>query len=142
MNLNDPVDLATIAVITIAAAGIVGGVAFALLRRTRPGPARAGRPPVRPRPVLARATSYGGLAVLVIVAARVGVPGIAALVLLLGLFGIVEWARLFDLPIHHLVSMLVSLPRSWQVASLRVAPHRDSLGPNPCRGRGLRLYRT
>ena len=108
MNLNDPVDLATIAVIAIAAAGIVGGVAFALLRRTRPGPARADRTPVSPRTVLARATSYGGLAVLVIVAARVGVPGIAALVLLLGLFGIVEWARLFDLPIHHLVSMLVA----------------------------------
>jgi phosphatidate cytidylyltransferase len=106
MHLNDPVDLATIAVLAIAAVGIAGGVAYALLRRVRPGPARSDRPPVAPRTVIARAASYGGLAVLVIVAARAGVPGIAGLVLLLGLLGIVEWARLFDLPIHHRLSML------------------------------------
>jgi phosphatidate cytidylyltransferase len=107
VNLQDPVDLATIAVLALAALGLAGGGLFALARRGPAGSGGAGRA-TSPRTVLARAASYSALAVLVVVAARAGVPGIAALVLALGLLGIVEWTRLFDLPIHHRVSMLIA----------------------------------
>jgi len=104
MNLNDPIDLATIAVLAIALIGLAGGAVFATLQRRR----REDGAGVGPRTVLARAASYSGLAVLVIVAARGGTVGIAMLVLALGLLGVVEWCRLFDLPIHHRVSMLIA----------------------------------
>jgi phosphatidate cytidylyltransferase len=101
MSLNDPVDLATIAVIGIAAAGLLGGGLFALARRGHAGG-------LAPRTALARAGSYAALAILVTIAARLGVIGVAALIAVLGSIGIVEWARLFDLPRHHRTSMLVA----------------------------------
>lgn len=100
MNLNDPVDLATIAVVGIAALGLVGGTLFAIVRRGHEGG-------LAPRTALARAGSYAGLAVLVTIAARGGVVGIGALIAVLGSIGIIEWTRLFDLPVHHRASMLV-----------------------------------
>lgn len=104
MNLNDPVDLATIAVLAIALVGLAGGAVFATLKRRR----RETGTTVGAGTVLARAVSYGGLAVFVIVAARAGTAGIAVMVLAIGLLGIVEWCRLFDLPIHHRISMLIA----------------------------------
>jgi phosphatidate cytidylyltransferase len=101
MNLHDPVDMATVAVVAIAAAGLLGGGLFALVRRGDPGG-------LAPRTALARAGSYAGLAILVTIAARGGVVGIAILIGVLGSIGIVEWARLFDLPSHHRTSMLIA----------------------------------
>jgi CDP-diglyceride synthetase len=101
MNLNDPVDLATIAVIAIAAAGLLGGALFAIVRRGHTGG-------LAPRTALARAGSYAGLAILITIAARAGVPGIGGLIAVLGSIGILEWAHLFDLPSHHRTSMLVA----------------------------------
>lgn len=99
MNLNSPLDLATIAVIGIAAMGLFGGALFAVARRGHSGG-------LAPRTAMTRAGSYAALAVLITVAARAGVLGIGGLILVLGSIGIVEWARLFDLPTHHRVSML------------------------------------
>jgi phosphatidate cytidylyltransferase len=104
MNLRDPVDLATLAVLAIALLGLAAAAAFVVKRRRR----TSGDAGVGPRTVLARAASYGGLAVLVILAARAGTPGIAVLVLAIGLAGIIEWCRLFELPIHHRISMLIA----------------------------------
>ena len=104
MNLHDPVDLATIAVIAIAGVGLLGGALFGVVRRGRSGPAGS----LSPRTALARAGSYAGLAILITVAARAGVPGIGGLIAVLGSIGIIEWARLFDLPQHHRTSMLVA----------------------------------
>jgi len=101
MNLNDPVDLATVAVVGIAAAGLLGGALFAIMRRGRAGG-------LAPRTALARAGSYAGLAIVVTIAARLGVIGIAGLIAVLGSIGIMEWARLFDLPSHHRTSMLIA----------------------------------
>jgi hypothetical protein len=116
MNLNDPVDLATIVVAAIAAAGLLGGLLLALAgrgsgcARTRNGPrlGDAPRSAVSPGIALSRAASYAGLAVVIIVAARAGVVGIGGLVALLGTIGILEWARLFDLPVHHRVSLVIA----------------------------------
>ncbi|MEO5704191.1 MAG: phosphatidate cytidylyltransferase [Candidatus Limnocylindrales bacterium] len=99
MNINDPLDAATIAVIAIAGMGLLGGALFAIARRGHAGG-------LAPRTALARAGSYAGLAVAITAAARAGVPGIAGLIAILGSIGIVEWARLFDLPRHHRLSML------------------------------------
>ena len=100
--MTDPVDLATVAVVGIAIAGLLGAGIFGFTRRHREGG-------LRPRTALARAGSYAGLAVALVIAARFGVPGIAVFVGALAALGLVEWARLFDLPWHHRVSMLVAL---------------------------------
>ncbi len=102
MSLTDPVDLATIAVIVIALAGLVGAAIFGFARRHR-------EDGLRPRTAMARAGSYAGLAVVLVIAARFGVPGIAVFVGVLAAIGLVEWGRLFDLPGHHRISMLVAL---------------------------------
>ncbi|HYN69750.1 MAG TPA: phosphatidate cytidylyltransferase [Candidatus Eisenbacteria bacterium] len=101
MSLANPVDVATITVAVIAAVGLLGGALFAVARRGRADG-------LSPRTALSRAGSYAGLAILVVLAARAGVPGIGTLIALLGSIGILEWARLFDLPAHHRLSMLVA----------------------------------
>ena len=101
MSLGNPVDVATITVAIIAAGGVLGAGLFAVARRGRPDG-------LSPRTALSRAGSYGALAILVVVAARAGVPGIGALVAVLGSIGILEWARLFGLPTHHRLSMLAA----------------------------------
>lgn len=101
MSLDDPVDLATIAVLLIAGAGIAGAALFGFARRRR-------TTGLSPRTAMARAASYAGLGVALVVAGRLGVPGIALFVALLAGIGLVEWARLFELPWHHRVSMLVA----------------------------------
>lgn len=101
MSLTDPVDLATIAVLAIAGGGIAGAALFGFARRQASGG-------LSPRTAIARAGSYAALAVALVVAGRLGVPGIAAFVAILGGIGLLEWARLFDLPLHHRVSMLIA----------------------------------
>lgn len=101
MSLTDPVDLATIAVLAIAGGGIAGAVLFGFARRQASGG-------LSPRTAMARAGSYAALAVALVVAGRLGVPGIAAFVAILGGIGLLEWARLFDLPLHHRASMLIA----------------------------------
>ena len=101
VSLASPVDIAAITVALIAAVGLLGGALFAVLRRGR-------EDGLSPRTALSRAGSYAGLAILVVLAARAGVPGIAILIALLGSIGILEWSRLFELPTHHRISMLVA----------------------------------
>ena len=96
-----PLAGATLVITGIALAGLLGAGAFALLRRR----ATAG---LAPRTALARAGSYAGLAAVLVVTAWAGVAGIAVLVLGLSVLGLVEWSRLFDLPIHHRIALLVA----------------------------------
>src|SRR5262249_12854081 len=102
VSFNDPVDFATIAILGIAGAGIAAAALFAAAGRGRDGG-------VSPATAMARAGSDAGLAVALVVAGRLGVPGIAAFVAVIAGIGLLEWARLFDLPWHHRVSMLVAL---------------------------------
>ncbi len=99
MNLTDPVDLATLASAGIAMVGLGAAAAFGLLRRGRVGG-------VTPTTALSRAGSYAGLALVLGLCAQLGTPGVAGLVLLLSSIGLLEWSRLFDLPIHHRISLL------------------------------------
>jgi phosphatidate cytidylyltransferase len=77
--------------------------AAAFYRLVRP-PA-AGRS-LEPRTALARALSYGVLAAALALSVALGGPGIAVLVLLIGLAGLLEWAAVLELPIHHRVVMV------------------------------------
>lgn len=101
MTLDDPVVLAAIAIIALASGGLFAAVVFA---RTRRGADHG----VRPTTVLARAGSYAALAIALVVAGLLGVPGIAAFVAIASVIGLLEWARLFDLPAHHRISLVVA----------------------------------
>ncbi len=101
MSLDDPVDLATIAAGSIAGVGLAAAAAFGVLRRGRTGG-------VTPATALRRAISYAGLAAALALGAQAGVTGIAVLVFALGALGLLEWARLFDLPVHHRISLVAA----------------------------------
>lgn len=101
MTPDDPVVLAIIPPVALAAAGLGAAGLFALVARGREGGVGAAT-------VLARATSYAGLALVLVVAALLGVPGIAAFVAVASVLGLLEWSRLFDLPVHHRVSLVVA----------------------------------
>lgn len=96
-----PAALAALALLGVAGLGVVAALIHGLARRGRGGA-------LAPATVLRRAGSYGALAALLAVAALGGAPGIAILVGVLGALGLAEWARLFDLPGHHRVAILVA----------------------------------
>jgi phosphatidate cytidylyltransferase len=84
----DPVDASAVILAAGATAGMTGATAYAVVRRHR-------TTGLTPRLALARAGSYAALAVAVLFA-------------VLGAIGVVEWSRLFDLPMHHRVGMVVA----------------------------------
>jgi phosphatidate cytidylyltransferase len=92
---------ASIVLVAGALAGLAGAAVFALAHRH----ATSG---LLPRTALARAGSYAVLAVILVLAANAGVAGIALLMGLLGGIGLLEWARLYDLPPHHRVASVVA----------------------------------
>ncbi len=96
-----PVEAATLVLVAGVVAGVLGASLFALARRGR-------NRGLTPRTALARAGSYAGLAVALLVAAWIGVPGLAVLFAILGSFALVEWGRMFDLPLHHRVAVVVA----------------------------------
>jgi len=96
-----PLDWATLVLLVGPALGLAGAAVYALLRRGR-------TTGLTPRTALARAGSYAALAVVLVVAARVGVVGIAVLFGIFGAIGVVEWGRLFDLPLHHRVATVLA----------------------------------
>jgi phosphatidate cytidylyltransferase len=96
-----PLDVASIVLVAIAVIGLLGAAVFAMLRRR----AQSGLPPAT---AIRRAGSYAALALLLLVAARGGVPGVAILVGGLAAIGLLEWSAMFDLPIHHRVSLLIA----------------------------------
>jgi phosphatidate cytidylyltransferase len=95
-----PVDAASAVLIAGAALGLGGATVYAVARRRATG--------LTASTAVARAGSYAALAVVLLVAAQTGVPGIAVLFGTLGALGLVEWSRLFDLPLHHRVAVLLA----------------------------------
>ena len=96
-----PLDAATVVLVVGPLVGLAAAGLYAILRRnTTSG--------LRPRTVLARAASYAGLAAVLVVAARLGMPGLAVLFGAIGAAALVEWQILFDLPIHHRIGMIVA----------------------------------
>src|SRR5512147_1423227 len=96
-----PVDEASLVLVTGAGAGLLGASLFAVLR----GGTEGG---LRPRTAFARAGSYAALALILLVAVRSGVAGVAVLVASLGAIGLSEWSRMFDLPVHHRIGLLAA----------------------------------
>jgi phosphatidate cytidylyltransferase len=97
----DPVDAASVVLAGGAALGMAGATAYAIARRGR-------TTGLTSRTALARAGSYAALAVVLLLAAQAGVPGSALLFGTLGACGLLEWARMFDLPVHHRVGDVVA----------------------------------
>lgn len=94
-----PLDAASLVLVVGALLGLGGASIYAIARRGR-------TTGLAPRMALQRAGSYAGLAVVLLVAARTGVPGMAILFGILGALGLLEWARMFDLPVHHRVAVV------------------------------------
>ncbi len=101
MGSVSPLDAATIVLIALPAIGLIGVAVYAATHRAAAGG-------LSPRLLLERWGSYAGLALIAIVVARTGVPGMAVLVAVLGTLGLVEWSGLFDLPVHHRVSLVIA----------------------------------
>ena len=96
-----PVDAASAVLLAGAAVGLVAASLFALSRRGR-------TTGLTPRTALERAGSYAALALTLLVAARFGVLGLAVLFAVLGALGLIEWSRLFELPVHHRVALVIA----------------------------------
>ena len=101
LSALSPVDAASLVLLVGAVLGLAGASIYALARRGR----TAG---LTPRMALQRAGSYAGLAVVLLVAAQAGVPGIALLFGALATLGLIEWAQMFDLPAHHRIAMVIA----------------------------------
>ena len=94
-----PLDAASVVLLGGSAFGLVAAGLFALARRGK-------TTGLTPRTALARAGSYAALGILLLIAARLGVSGLAVLFGLFGAAGLYEWGRLFDLPMHHRVAII------------------------------------
>jgi phosphatidate cytidylyltransferase len=90
-------DAASVVLIGGSVFGLVVAGLFALARRGK-------TTGLTPRTAFARAGSYAALGLILLVAARLGTPGLAVLFGVMGALGLFEWGRLFDLPIHHRIA--------------------------------------
>jgi phosphatidate cytidylyltransferase len=96
-----PLDAASLVLVVGALLGLAGASIFALARHGR-------TTGLTPRIAFWRAGSYAGLAVVLLVAARAGVPGITVLFGILATLGLIEWAWMFDLPPHHRFAVVIA----------------------------------
>lgn len=96
-----PLDAASAVLVAGSILGLAGASVYALARRGR-------TTGLTPGMAIRRAGSFAGLAVVLLVAARLGVPGVAVLFGLMGTLGLLEWGRLFALPIHHRIAVIVA----------------------------------
>lgn len=96
-----PLDTATAVLLAGAAIGLGAACAYAIARRGR-------TTGLTPRVALQRAGSYAVLALVLVIAARFGVPGLAVLFAVIGALGLIEWGRMFELPLHHRVATIIA----------------------------------
>jgi phosphatidate cytidylyltransferase len=98
-----PFPWTTIVLAAGAGLGLAIGVGWGVLRRGSGSDAGTSG-----STVLARAGSYGVLALVLGVTSWLGTPGIAILAVALGAIGLVEWSNLAGLPVHHRVALQVA----------------------------------
>lgn len=96
-----PLDTATAVLLAGAAIGLGAACAYAIARRGR-------TTGLTPRVALQRAGSYAVLALALVIAARFGVLGLAVLFAVIGALGLIEWGRMFELPLHHRVATIIA----------------------------------
>lgn len=92
-----PVDATSVVLLAGPAVGLLSAGGYALVRRGR-------TTGLTSRTVLERAGSYAALALVLLAAIRIGTPGVAVLLGLIAILGLVEWCRLFELPLRHLLA--------------------------------------
>jgi phosphatidate cytidylyltransferase len=97
----EPLQAASVVLIVGPALGLAGAGIYALANRHK-------TTGLTPRTALARAGSYAALALVLLAAAWLGVAGLAALFAVLGSLALIEWSRLFDLPLHHRVAVVAA----------------------------------
>jgi phosphatidate cytidylyltransferase len=96
-----PIEAASIVLVALPAVALVVAAIFIATHRTATGA-------VGPRLILQRWASYAILALVALIVLHTGVPGMAVLVGVLGTLGLLEWGGLFELPLHHRVSLIVA----------------------------------
>jgi phosphatidate cytidylyltransferase len=96
-----PLDAASLVLVVGPLIGLGAAAVYALARRGRTTGLAGGT-------VLARSASYAVLAAVLLVAARTGVAGMAVFLGLVGAAALIEWGRLFDLPLHHRVALVIA----------------------------------
>ena len=94
-----PTQLAAATLIVIAGVGIV----VALLV----GPLLRRRGTLDPRVVRARAMSYAALAGILAIAILIGLPALTVMFAAIAAVALLEWSRLADLPLHHVIALQV-----------------------------------
>jgi phosphatidate cytidylyltransferase len=96
-----PLEAASLVLVVGPALGLAGAGIYALANRHK-------TTGLTPRTALARAGSYAALAIVLLAAAWLGVAGLAVLFAVLGSLALIEWSRLFGLPVHHRVAVVVA----------------------------------
>ena len=92
-----PTQLAAATLIFIAGIGIVVAVLVGpLLRR---------RGTLDPQVVRARAMSYAALAGILAIAILIGLPALTVMFAAIAAVALLEWSRLADLPVHHVIAL-------------------------------------
>jgi phosphatidate cytidylyltransferase len=114
MTLSFEVRAAVAVVAALLAIGAAGVVAWTLV--TRRNPAAVARLP--PRTAGARFASYALLAAILIIAVVLGLAGTAVALGVAATMAIDEWSRLFDLPRHHRLSLVVVAPLTITAAAV------------------------
>lgn len=96
-----PIAASSIVLIALPTIALIVAAIFIATHRTATGALGS-------RLILQRWASYAALALVALVVLHTGVPGMAILVGVLGTLGLLEWGGLFDLPLHHRVSLVVA----------------------------------
>ena len=115
-----PTQLAAATLIAIAAIGIIAALLVGPLLARRPGG-------TDPRVVRARAVSYAGLAAILAAAVLIGLPALTVLLAAIAAVALLEWSRLADLPVHHVVALEVASLVLMVVTAIRGAGAADLL---------------
>ena len=114
-----PTQLAAATLIVIAGIGIVVAVLVGpLLRR---------RGTMDPRVVRARAMSYAALAGILAIAILIGLPALTVMFAAIAAVALLEWSRLADLPVHHVIALEIGSLAIMVATALRGAATADLL---------------
>jgi len=111
---GDSLVAAGVVVATLLAAGGAGTAAWTLYCRGH----HAAAARLAPRVLALRLLSYAALGVGLLCAVAAGTAGVAVVCGVCSVIAADEWARLFDLPRHHRLSLLVTAPLTVVAAAL------------------------
>ncbi len=115
-----PTQLAAATLVVIAGIGVAAALLVGPLLGRRPGG-------TDPKIVRARAMSYAVLAGILAAAIAIGLPALTVLLAAIAAVALLEWSRLADLPVHHVVALQVASIAVMVATALRGAGAADLL---------------